>query len=112
MQPRPSRWMQYHQLVEPLLAAVQVSVLLYGPFTVSWRFVGAEGPPEGGGGGGGGGGAGFRAAAPPMRTSASTKTAEARTIRRTGIFPYQAWWHSPGVSLVRLLRAAAPDGLP
>ena len=51
MQPYPSRWMQYHQLVEPLFAAVHVSVMLYGPFTVSWRFVGAEGPPEGGGGG-------------------------------------------------------------
>ena len=43
MQPWPSRWMQYHQLFELVLAASHVSVMLYGPFTVRRRFVGAVG---------------------------------------------------------------------
>ena len=80
MQPRPSRWMQYHQLVELLLDASHASVMLYGPFTVRRRFVGAVGHP-------GHAAAAALAAAPgrgaAMRTSASTSTLAARTVRRT-----------------------------
>src|SRR5688572_21650500 len=79
--------MQYHQLLELVLAAFHASVMLYGPFTVRRRFVGAVGDSSvgGGGGGGGGGGCGFLAEAPAMKTSASTRTLAARTVRRMDI---------------------------
>src|SRR5688572_18635322 len=104
MQPRPSRWMQYHQLVEPLLAASQFSVMLYGPLTVRRRLVGADGPSEGGGGGGGGGF--FPAAAPAMKTKASTRTLAASMVRLTVMDP-------PGDGCGRrVIRPAAASGFP
>src|SRR5687767_14357451 len=104
MQPRPSRWMQYHQLLELVLAASHASVMLYGPFTVRRRFVGAVGASSlGGGGGGGGGGCGFLAEAPAMKTSASTRTLAARTVRRTDIGSFWRRWQvaSGDTSLAR-----------
>src|SRR5215204_6643303 len=87
--------MQYHQLLELVLDASQASVMLYGPFTVRRRFVGAVGDwSVAGGGGGSGGGAGFLAEAPAMKTSASTLAAT--TVRRTGMAPPENNWRSPG----------------
>ena len=84
MQPCPSRWMQYHQLLELVLDAFHASVMLFGPFTVRRRFVGAVGDCSlGGGGGGSGGGGGFLAEAPATKTNASASTVAARTVRRT-----------------------------
>jgi hypothetical protein len=81
-QPSPSRWMQYHQLLELVFEASHVSVTLYGPFTVRRRLVGAVGAPVSPGGGGGGG---FFAEAPATKTNAnaSASTLAARTVRRT-----------------------------
>jgi hypothetical protein len=89
MQPWPSRWMQYHQLLELVFDASHVSVMLYGPLTVRRRFVGAVGATSlgGGGGGGGGGGCGFLAEAPELKASASVSTLAARTVLRTDMVP-------------------------
>ena len=42
-QPWPSRRTQYHQLLELSVEAFQFSVMLFGPFTVRRRLVGAVG---------------------------------------------------------------------
>src|SRR5688500_1822205 len=86
--------MQYHQLLELVLDASHASVMLYGPFTVRRRFVGAVGDSSLGGGGGGGGGCGFLAEAPAMKTSASMLAAT--TVRRTDMSPPEDGCWSPG----------------
>ena len=100
--------MQYHQLLELVLAAFHASVMLFGPFTVRRRFVGAVGDWSlGGGGGGSGGGGGFLAEAPAMKTSASTLAA--RTGRRTDKAPPEGGCRSPGDTSVA--RDWIPKGL-
>ena len=60
--------MQYYQLLELVLDASHATVMLYGPFTVRRRFVGAVGDWSLGGGGGGSGRRRRLAEAPATKT--------------------------------------------